>query len=319
MSARIVTLEDRVQSLEAWRLQHSAWHYNVITRDPLRLLIMCRNPRVEDELLSLTPKPPGTVSKEIQTLFQRHRRAVNRGVHEWTLAGLLAVLEFQHDSLIRPWIRASNPGIVTVSHQEVVKLLLNVDWDVAHQILGAGDIALETVEAIEARFNLVLSWELDPSLFHQPLNIISTDFLHSGDDDAYLFIPSDTSSSDSLEDVFAKFIQQQLHVLRQLREHVTTRTDDEILACRLCLARGSQYMQGLLHRFANHHKQPLKPVFSKHRQPPTTASGSSAAITDLKHGTKTGIKRVNDVVFLLCVLFPATMIPITHRASIYTL
>lgn len=129
-----------------------------------------------------------------------------------------------------------------------------------------------------------MSWELDPSLFHQPLNIISTDFLHSGDDDAYLFIPSDTSSSDSLEDVFAKFIQQQLHVLRQLREHVTTRTDDEILACRLCLARGSQYMQGLLHRFANHHKQPLKPVFSKHRQPPTTASGSSAVSSGFQAG-----------------------------------
>ncbi|KAL9118598.1 MAG: hypothetical protein Q9187_004855, partial [Circinaria calcarea] len=123
------------QSLAAWKVEHSAWHHDVFIRDVLRLLIMRRTPRVEDELLSLTPKPPGAVSKEIQASFQRHRSAVNRGVHKWTLAGLLAVLEFQHDGLIGPWIRASNPGIATVSHQEAVKLLLNVDWDVAHQIL----------------------------------------------------------------------------------------------------------------------------------------------------------------------------------------
>ena len=136
----------------------------------------------------------------------------------------------------------------------------------------------------KARFNLVLSCELDPSLFHQPLSTISTDFLHPGDDDAYLFIPSDASSSDSLEDVFANFIQQQLQTLCQLREHMTTRTNNEISVFRLCLAMGSQCMQGLLHRFANHHKQTPKPVFSEHRKPPTKASGASAVRSGCQAG-----------------------------------
>ena len=80
-------------------------------------------------------------------------------------------------------------------------------------LAAAGELATETVEVVKARIELIFGGKTDPNVFSQPFSSMPT-FRFGMQHLTVLGI----LQTDSMEDVYEKFVQKQVQKVKKLQE-----------------------------------------------------------------------------------------------------